>query len=206
MRRRRRAIRAAALPAALLLCLSSCGRMRDFAAISSGNGLHERGRYQDALLAYLDVREASFAATVDYDMANVYARLGEYDAAAELYERARRGGGLELRADAYFNDGVALYEKGRFEEAWRAFRSALQIYLADPDSFGADFGDDARRNLELAWRSWKKRALVPPQTAAPSARNEAGSSEEELRLLRRLETGRWKPGVEGSPDDLRGDY
>jgi len=194
------------LVALALLGLSSCGRMRDFAAISSGNGLHERGRYQDALIAYLEVKEPSFAATVEYDMANVYARLGEYGAAAELYERARRDGGAALRADAWFNDGVALYEKGSYEESWRAFRSALRIYLVDPDSFEPDFGDEARRSLELSWRSWKKRQLVPPQTAAPSSRAEAGSSEEELRLLRRLETGRWKPGVETPAGDLRGDY
>lgn len=187
-------------------CLGGCGRISDIAAVAKGNGFHERALFQDAVAAYLEVREPRFAPTVDYNLANVYARLGEYGAAAELYERARRAGDAGLRADSSFNEGVALYEKGRYEEAWRAFKSALSLYLADSASFSIGFAEDARRNLELSWRAWKKRSLVPPESVAPAGRAAGGSAEEELKLLRRLETGRWKPGTRASPGDGRGDY
>lgn len=186
--------------------LASCGRLADVAAVSRGNRLHGRGLYQEALVAYLSIREPAFGPTLDYDMANVYSRLGETGAASELYERARLRGDAALRADSFFNEGVALYEKSRYEESWRAFREALRLRLADPASFDESFAADARRNLELAWRGWKKRILVPPESASPSGRSGGGSPEEELRLLRRLETGRWKPGQATPPADGRGDY
>jgi tetratricopeptide (TPR) repeat protein len=186
--------------------LSACSRLSDFAAISKGNRFHERGLFQDAAAAYLGVSERAFAATVDYDLANVYARLGEYPAAAELYDRARKGGDTGTRADAYFNEGVALYEKGRYEEAWRAFKDAIGLYHSEPRAFPADFAEDARRNLELAWRSWKKRSLAPPESQSPSSRAEKGEDEADLKLLRRLETGRWKPGSKKPAADERGDY
>ncbi|HOX32886.1 MAG TPA: tetratricopeptide repeat protein [Spirochaetales bacterium] len=195
-------------PLALALCslLGSCSRFSDFAAIASGNRLHARGRFQDAAAEYLSVREESFGPTVDYDLGNVYARLGEYKAAAPLYERARRSGSAPLRADAHYNEGVALYERGRYEESWGAFKEALRLYLAEPRSFDPDLAPAARRNLELAWKAWKKRSLVPPASISPSQRSEGGTAEEELSLLRRLETGRWRPGAAKAPAELRGDY
>jgi len=201
-----RRILASVIILAAAASLASCGRVLDFERITRGNGLHERGAFQDAIAVYLEVREPGFLSTVDYDLANSYARLGEYEASAELYERARRSGDATLRAEAYFNEGVALYEKSRYEESWRAFREALELYLAGSSALDEGFAEDARQNLELAWRSWKKRSQVPPNTAASASRKEGGSSEEELRLLRRLETGRWKPGVPSPPADERGDY
>ena len=187
-------------------CLSGCSRVLDFASISRGNRLHERGLYQEAVAAYLGVGRDSFGPTVDYDLANVYARLGELTAAAELYERARLGGDVGVQADSLFNAGVALYEKGRYEEAWRSFKDALGLYLASPSAFDGDFAADARRNLELSWRAWKKRSLAPPDSLAPTGRAGGARDEAELRLLRRLETGTWKPGSKAVPTDARGDY
>jgi len=191
---------------AAALSLSGCGRVADFASIAKGNRLHERGLFQEAAAAYLEVPEGSFEPTVDYDLANAYARLGETSAAAELYGRARAVGDASIRADCYFNEGVALYEKSRYEEAWRAFKEALGLCLADPRVESAEFALEARRNLELSWRSWKKRSLAPPQSLGPSGRSDEGEDETELRLLRRLETGRWAPGPAKAPPDQRGDY
>jgi tetratricopeptide (TPR) repeat protein len=195
---------------AVALSLSSCGQLGDYAKVLEGNRLHEHGDYQDAIVSYLAVGKSGgiaeghvFSATVQYDLANVYARLGEDAAAAELYEGARKsalgdGGrappGMALVADSHFNEGVTLYERGRFEEAWKAFRLALGAL--DPASQAAR---DARRNLELSWRAWKKSDSAPPRSLAPSARGNPGPDESELRLLQRLETGRWKPGGEALP-------
>jgi len=186
--------------------LSGCGRIVDYVTIVDANRLHDRGLYQDAVAAYLSVRSPPFEPTVDYDLADVYARLGESTAASELYARARQRGDGSLRADAFFNEGVTLYERGRYEEAWRAFRSALTESFAAGGSGHARFVVDARRNLELAWRAWRKRTSVPPRTVAPAESVEGSQDEAELRLLRRLETGRWRPGLASPAPVGRDDY
>jgi tetratricopeptide (TPR) repeat protein len=194
-----------AIAALCALAFSGCSRVGDYAAIVRANGLHDRGLYQEAVAAYLSVHSGSFGPTVDYDLANVYARLGEAAAAAALYDRARAGGGPAIRADSFFNQGILLYEKGRYEDSWRAFRSALSTARDAGLSDSSPFVQDGRRNLELAWRAWQKTALSPPQTISPSRRGADSGDDAELRLLRRLETGRWRPGLksqaEAGPDD-----
>ncbi len=191
-RRARTAILVAATAIAATALLSGCGRFSDYAKVVEGNRLHERGDYQGAIVDYLGTRrgqDGAFSATVDYDVANAYARLGEYPAAAELYAQARKQGGRSIAADSWFNEGSALYERGRYEESWRAYRQALAIL--DPSSGAAAA---ARRNLELAWRAWKKSVQSPPKAAAASMRGSPEKDESEQRVLQRLETGRWHPG------------
>ncbi len=194
----RGALLALALALALASALTGCARFGDYSKVVEGNRLHERGDYQGAIVAYLGAKRSSsgggFDATIDYDIANVYARLGEYSAASELYAAARRERGPEapggVIADSFFNEGVALFERGRYEDAWKAFRSALG--RLDPASATAA---DARRNLELAWRAWKKSSMSPPRALAASTRGSPSGDESEQRLLQRLETGRWRPGT-----------
>jgi tetratricopeptide (TPR) repeat protein len=203
MRRPMPASLCAALCAALLL--AGCGRFADYAKVVEGNRLHERGDYQEAIVAYLGAGRGELGATIDYDVANVYARLGEYAAATELYAAARRERGKEgpggIVADSFFNEGVALFERGRYEESWKAFRSALGAL--NPASSAAA---DARRNLELAWRAWKKSSQSPPRTLAASSRGSPSGDESEQRLLQRLETGRWRPGSRASAAPSSSDY
>ncbi len=187
--------------------LSGCARVADYARVVEANRLHERGDYQGAMVSYLGAARSSFSATLDYDLANVYARLGEYGAASELYSAAVResesplSGERAIAADARFNEGYALFERGSYEESWKSFRTALAG--ADP---GGAFAREARRNLELAWRAWKKSALAQPQAIAPSSRGAPGGDESELRLLQRLETGRWRPGNAAPGPSAASDY
>ncbi|MGO8692986.1 MAG: hypothetical protein ACLQMF_04860 [Rectinemataceae bacterium] len=201
----RSAIAVAAAVAAILF-LSGCSPIADYAAIVQANRLHDRGLYEDAAAVYLSVRRAAFEPTVDYDLADVYARLGETGAASELYGRARVRAGRALRADSYFNEGFALYERSRYEEAWRNFRSALSEAAAAGETDRDRFVMDARRNLELSWNAWKKRSAAPPRTVAPSNSVEGSQDDSELRLLRRLETGRWRPGSSLPSNAGVGDY
>jgi tetratricopeptide (TPR) repeat protein len=221
-----RAVCLGALAAAALL--SGCGKVVDYARVAEGNRLYSRGDYQGAIVAYRGSdRSAASApgspgragaqekagapgkavisaasATIDYDLANVYARLGEYAAATELYAAARRGGGKDIVADSFFNEGVALFERGRYEEAWKAFRSALR--LIEPSSRAAAEG---RRNLELAWRAWKKSGRSPLKSGVAASSRGAGTEDEgEQRLLRRLETGRWRPGSAPAAAPTSSDY
>jgi tetratricopeptide (TPR) repeat protein len=204
-------------PLAIVLAASSlqgCGRFSDYAKVVEGNRLHEKGDYQGAIVAYLSARSSvpsnvvpggsvpgGFAPTIDYDVANVYARMGEYPAAAELYASSRRGAGRLIAAYSYFNEGSALFEQGRYEEAWKAYRSALAKLDAASSSAA-----DARHNLELAWRAWKKNAQSPPRTLAPSSRGSPDRDESEQRLLQRLETGRWSRGSAESAPPSSSDY
>lgn len=207
-------MRAPIAPAALALfaalVLAGCGRIADCARVAEGNRLYAQGDYQGAIAAYLESARAipgdpesgkgadsaggrrprEEAAVLDYDLANVYARLGEYAASSELHAKARRAGAASIAADSSFNEGLAFFEQGRYESAWRSFRSALR--LLDPASGEAR---EARYDLELAWRAWKKSERAAGASGmSPSARSRGSEDEAELRLLRRLETGRWRPG------------
>jgi tetratricopeptide (TPR) repeat protein len=197
---------------AALLLLAGCGRISDYARVAEGNRLYDRGDYQRAIAAYLGASGgalrgvpgggAEAAATIDYDLANVYARLGEYAAAAERYASARRAGKEAIIADSFFNEGVALFEKGSYEDSWKAFRSALRLLDG-----GSKEAGEARRNLELAWRAWKRSSQSSPPRGLAGASIAPGAEEEsEQRLLRRLETGRWKPGAAPPSAPASSDY
>jgi tetratricopeptide (TPR) repeat protein len=204
MRRICRATRLIALVIAYALLaasLAGCGRFADYARVVEANRLYERGDNQGAIVAYLRTGRSAFPATVDYDVANVYSRLGEYGAAAELYAAARREGGSSIQADARFNEGVALFERGLYEESWKSFRAAL----SGAESGGA-IARDARRNLELAWRAWKKSSRSQSRGVAAASRGAPGLDESELRLLQRLETGRWRPGTAAPVSSGASDY
>jgi tetratricopeptide (TPR) repeat protein len=180
------------------LLLGGCSRLANYAAAASADRMYERGEYQKAAAAYLGLDADEFPATVAYDLANVYARLGEHRAAAALYAEARRAdladASAVLAAASFYNEGLSLYEQGRFEEAWHAFRGALSCSSGD-----AKLERDARFNLELAWRAWKKRTEPAPPGAAPTQISVGGPREAEIRLFERMETGKWRPGKSGKP-------
>jgi tetratricopeptide (TPR) repeat protein len=182
---RKARLRSLALCCLSLLLLGGCSRIHDYDAVIRGNRYHSRGLYQEAAAAYLSVTQGGFGSVLRFDLANVYARLGEYPAAAELYAAVRKTGDPRLCAAAWYNEGILLYEKARYADAYRAFRAALVI---EPDD------SEARRNLELAWRDWQRRMAAQPERAAPAQRSGASGSDDQISLLRRLETGRFRPG------------
>lgn len=181
---------------ALVLALSgSCAIAGDYATILSANRLHREGRYGEAASLYLSLHEPAWASVINYDLANSWAGVGEYKAAASLYLRALREGEAEIKAMAAYNLGVLDYGRGDYEAAWRAFKEALR---------GKPGDQDARRNLELSWRAWKKEGAAPLGSPAPLARARSEGSPEILKLFRRLETGSWRPGSGEDPrDDVR---
>jgi tetratricopeptide (TPR) repeat protein len=186
-----------ALAVALALSTAGCSRLRDYTAVINGNRLHARGLYQEAAAAYLSLKPGVFGPILSFDLANVYARLGEYEAAAGLYAEVRKSGDGALTAAAWYNQGLLLYEKGRYAEAYGAFRAALAFDPRDAD---------ARRNLELAWRDWRKKAVAPPEGAAQSERTTGGTPDQDLLILRRLETGRFLPGSRAASPPSPEDY
>lgn len=168
-----------------LLLLGSCALPGDFGAILEGNARFRQGDYEGATAAYLRVRDSSLRPLVDYDLANAWSLLGEPRAAEALYAVAAKEGSPVLRRDAWYNLGYLRLEGGGWEEAWKAFREALRL---DPGDEGA------RRGLEIAWKAWKKEESSAPRLPSPAAARSFSGVSEELRLLRRLETGAWRPG------------
>ncbi|HUX39006.1 MAG TPA: tetratricopeptide repeat protein [Rectinemataceae bacterium] len=175
---------------ASLALVSACGLPGNFGAMVEGNARFRHGAYEAAAAAYLNVHDPSWRAAVDYDLANTWAMLGEDKAAESLYAVAAKGGGPSLRRDAWYNLGLLRLEGGRWEESWAAFREALRLDPRDAE---------ARRGLEIAWRAWKKQASAAPTRPAPAAGASFGGVSEDIRLLRRLETGSWRPGSSSAP-------
>jgi tetratricopeptide (TPR) repeat protein len=196
---------AALILLAFSVTLTGCGPFLDYARVLDANRLHNRGDYQEAIAAYAKSGRKAFRATIDYDQGNSYARLGEYGRAAKLYASAKREaeptGERALVADSLFNEGVAAFERGAYEESWRLFRAALKG--SEPRS---PFACDARRNLELAWRAWKKSSLAPPQGASATRLAPPEGAEQELWILQKLENGRWRPGSPQTAPSRAADY
>jgi tetratricopeptide (TPR) repeat protein len=164
----------AAWAAAAAALLSSCGQPD--LLVLSGNLRHGNGDYGKATVAYLNALERAgddAAPYVMYDLANVYAALGEPAAARDTIGRALDGEGKELLFRARFNLGTLEYEQGRFEEAARSFAEALRSKPADVD---------AKVNLELALR---KVQAASPGEAAPAVQRRLDRRTSEILDLAR---------------------
>ncbi|HUX41841.1 MAG TPA: tetratricopeptide repeat protein [Rectinemataceae bacterium] len=167
------------------LGFSSCTLPGDFGAVVEGNARFRKGHFEAAAASYLSVHTPSWRGAVDFDLANTWARLGEERAAERLYAIAVKEGHGRLKRDSWYNLGLLRLELGRWEESWKAFREALRL----------DSGDvEARRGLEIAWKAWKKEASSAPSLPAPAVGTAFDGVVENLELLRRLETGSWRPG------------
>ena len=179
----------------LVASLGACALPGDFGAMVEGNARFRRGNYEAAAASYLSVHSSSWRAAVDYDLANTWAALGEEKAAEGLYATAAKEGDGRLQRDAWYNLGLLRLEGGRWAESWSAFREALRLDPSDAQ---------ARRGLEIAWRAWKKEASSAPSLPAPASGAGFSGVTENLELLRRLETGSWRPGsASASPGDAK---
>lgn len=174
----------AVLPALFALSfLCSCSRIADYRAVMDGNRAMRGGRYEDAIVSYLSVKSADTDPALTYNIANAYARLGETKAALVLYRELRTRADRDLCEASFYNEGVLLYEKGRYGEAAASFRAALSLSPRD---------DEARRNYERSLRDSMRTAGASPREFLPAQKSGSGTGDEELRLLRRLETGRFR--------------
>ena len=177
--------------------LASCALPGDFGAMVEGNARFRRGNYEGAAASYLSVHTAAWRATVDFDLANAWAMLGEEKAAEGLYATAVKEGEARIQRDAWYNLGLLRLEGGLWGESWQAFREALRL---DPTD------SEARRGLEIAWRAWKKEASSAPSLPAPASVGSFSGVVQNLELLRRLETGSWHPGSSGASQNDAKDW
>ena len=113
-----------------------------------GNEHLAQGELDEALAAYTEAQvHAPDSPFLYYDVGNVLYRQGDYEGAAEAYERVLLEGPPEVAPLAAFNLGNARFKQQKFQDAVSAYRRTLE---AAPDDV------DAKRNLELALRELKQ--------------------------------------------------
>ena len=183
-------------PAGLFILIfwgSSCSLLEPGTSVLKGNYLYQQGKYQDALLSYLVGRDTEkYSGRIQYNIGNVYYALGEGEAALGIWDSIDENSDREVAFNTIFNKGVLHYQMGRYSEAYRAFRTALEMIPGNldakrnleltidrlevenpteedrPDSPSADAGDDARRILQYIKRKegslWKSNPSEPADT------------------------------------------
>jgi len=177
-----------------LLCLflfNSCSQVQGKLLMMEGNFFNVRGFYTDAISSYLKARnyEAPYA---EYGLGSVYYSLDESSAALERYKAAeedlsqlKQEDHKELRYRIYYNSGIIYFEKGDYEEAARAFRSALK-------EDGSRI--EAKRNLELSLLTISRNKA--PQASSSEVQNASeGASASNTAIynfLREMEQEQWK--------------
>jgi Ca-activated chloride channel family protein len=110
-----------------------------------GNARYLDGLYDEALRSYTEAQvDAPEAPQLYYDIGNVLYRQGDFEGAAEAFERALLASPDEMVADAAYNLGNARFRQQAFKEAVEAYQRSLG---AAPDD------REAKRNLELALRA-----------------------------------------------------
>ena len=132
--------------------------------VSEGNELFDKGKYDEAVVAYdkayerLKKREDSADArhVVTYNRGNAYYRKGDWSKAGEELLKSVGSKDDSLRSKAYFNLGnVALQQvsaggKMSFDDALEKVDSAIDFYKR---SLRLNTGDrDAKYNLEVAYK------------------------------------------------------
>ena len=186
-----------------VVVLSGCNLYGPHLLTSRANYNGSRGEYQPAIVDYLRAGESGqYDRWLAYNLGNVYHYLGESSAALERWDFARAAESRELIFNASFNRGVYYLEQGRYREARRHFRTALEI---EPSNAAA------KRNLELTLERITAESdltgdLAQPDPAAAPAASEAGRPGEGgnrmLDYMRRREEQRWRAGqqVRVDPD------
>lgn len=151
-----------------------------------GTNSFNRGDYQTANIRYLQVpSEIGLEPWVAYNLGVVYFSLGEVKAAEREWNQAIEGESQNLLYRSYFNRGVLYYVSGLYDDAYRDFRKALEIYPA---------GKEAKINLEFCLE--KISAKAQAETLAPDLSQPVGSNSGEidriLNYLRGVEEQVWQ--------------
>jgi tetratricopeptide (TPR) repeat protein len=168
-------------------------------SVAVGNYAFLKGEYQNANIEYLSARSSgAYGDYVSYNLGNVYSALGESEAALEEWSAAAGTKDRRLLSRVRYNEGILLFEKGRYEKAFEAFRQALKL---SPDFV------NAKINLEYTLQKISAKTAPASSLSAAEARLTAAEAAETSRLLeymRRKEESVWKsspvPPASGAKD------
>lgn len=168
-----------------LLLSISCGNSAPSTRVLAGNLSYGRGQYQKAILQYLRADDEIRVGkdVIYYNLANVYYALGEGDAALKSWSMAESDtDDADILFRIAFNRGVLYYQRGRYDESYRAFRNALTIRPSDID---------AKINLEDSLS--RIRSAVPQSSLTGENRISEGDEDSQrlLDYVKRKEADSW---------------
>ncbi|POR03593.1 hypothetical protein AU468_04930 [Alkalispirochaeta sphaeroplastigenens] len=189
------------LAVAAIFFLPGCNAYGPHFLVLEGNYSVSRGEYQAAIVSYLRAQEAGeYGPWLSYNLGNVYHYLGESGAALERWDSSREVDSRDILFGASFNSGVYYFEQGRYRDARRQFRIALEV---NPSSVAA------KQNLELTLERLSAEAdltgaggaVERPGTVREISPGGAGANRM-LDYIKRREEQRWRANQETrvSPD------
>jgi len=181
----------------LTLFLPSCSRGNLY--LMEANYLNSRGRYDEAVIPYLEaLKYEDSAPYAEYGIGLTFYSLEEGKAALKRFDNSQKMLGnfsaaehRELRYRNSYNSGVVFFEEGDFQNAAAAFKNALR---ADPQRI------EAKRNLELSLISIT-REIEDDKRSESSRQNEA--REVLFDYIRQKENQHWK-SREWTPEERTG--
>jgi Ca-activated chloride channel family protein len=149
--------------------------------VEAGNAAVAQGHYDEALKDYARARGRVDDGGLDYDVGT--AKLKAADAAkdpaardklreeglADLEKAAARAKDRDVRAQAAYNRGNALFAADKLDDAVHAYKDALKT---NPDF------EDARLNLELALRHRKKEQQQQQQNGQGQGQQGQGQNQQ----------------------------
>jgi tetratricopeptide (TPR) repeat protein len=123
--------------------------------LEEGNKLLQDGKAEDALKAYdRALTTMPEEPVVHFDRGAALHALGKFPEAQKEFQRATEGHDPQLKADAYYNMGNALFQQQKYKEALEAYKRTLGLRADDRR---------AKWNMELALRRMKEQPPPPPQ-------------------------------------------
>jgi tetratricopeptide (TPR) repeat protein len=150
--------------------------------IKTGNDLYKQKQYEEAEIEYRKALEKdSSNTTAQFNLGNSIYRVGKPPEASTVFnDIASKEKNTEMRANAFYNDGVMLTRQQKLEESIEAYKNALRNNPTDKE---------ARENLQKALLELKKRN--PPknekQKKQPKSKMNQKEAEQKLKLLEQKE-------------------
>jgi len=129
-----------------------------------GNGLYNRGKYDEALSHYQMAEVLVPDATaIHFNLGNALFRLGRYQDAARELELVMIDKKPERRANAMYNTGNVAFKAGQLDPAIKAYAGALAINPNDRQ---------AKQNLEFCLKKKQEQQNKPDSSQKQQQQNQ----------------------------------
>jgi Ca-activated chloride channel family protein len=161
--------------ASATMLFAACGPTDPLASdVDAANELYQRDP-PTALERFKTLAAARPASPeIAIDLANTYAKLGDYDRALVQYARGLDNAKGQTRAIAFYDRGNALFRQGRLLDARASYMEALRLDPTDRDAkFNIEIIDRLLRTVE---QTRPKPQGSPPASAQPQPGPPGGGS------------------------------